>query len=248
MRTSLLAVPFLTAACVFPNYKAVKVVELSVPAERLTTLDCESHNGDILVNGDPAVTEIALRAEISVRGFSQAEADANLHLLEIGREDRGDTLRLYGKYPAGELNNRSPSFKFTMKVPQRLALKLESHNGGIQANEVTGATTILTHNGDIGGALHARHVAATTHNGDIHLRLAGAGDLDGEVRSHNGDIVLAMAEGVGTRIKATTHNGKITPPKQVADAVVGKRLLECRIGDGKGTLVVDTHNGDVVIQ
>lgn len=248
MRSSLLLVPVLASACVFPNYQATKVVEFTIPASSLQKLDCQSHNGDITVTGDPAATEIAMRAELSVRGHSQAEADANLHLLEIGREETLGTLRLWGKYPEGELINRSPSFRFTMKVPQRLALQLVSHNGDIDATGMQGAAALETHNGDIDGSLRTNHVVATTHNGDIDLRLSGEGALDGEVRSHNGDIELALAEGFGARLEASTHNGRVTPPVRVMDASISKRSLVGSIGDGKGRLVVESHNGNVVFR
>ncbi len=248
MRTSLLLLSAITAGCVYPNYKASKVVEFSMPATNLTKLDCQSHNGDITITGDPAATEIALHAELSVRGYSQAEADANLHLLEIGREETLGTLRLWGKYPQGSLNNRSPSFRFTLKVPQQLAIVLLSHNGDIKAMAMEGTSKIETHNGDIGGELCTNNVLATTHNGDVTLKLTGEGSLDGEVTSHNGDIELILAEGLGTSLEASTHNGRITPPTKVMDASVTKRNVKCRIGDGKGRLVVDTHNGNVVLR
>jgi len=248
MRSTLLLVPVLAAGCVYPNHKATKVVEFTIPAESLQRLECQSHNGSITINGDPAVSEIAMHAELSVRGYSQSEADSNLHLLEIGREERDGTLRLFGKYPEGELNNRSPSFRFTMKVPQRLVLQLTSHNGDVVANDMAGAATIETHNGDIGGSLRATHVVATTHNGDVELRLAGEGAVDGEIRTHNGDIVLHLAEGLGARLEASTHNGRVTPPVKLADASIGKRSLRCSVGDGKGRMIVESHNGDVVFR
>lgn len=248
MRLPLLLLPVLAAGCVYPNYKASKVVEFTIPAGNLQTIDCQSHNGDITVNGDPAVTEIALRAEMSVRGYSQAEADANLHLLEVGREETAGLLKIWGKYPSGELNNRSPGFRFTMKVPQRLALQLVSHNGDLNVQGTEGTARFETHNGDIGGSLQTNQVVATTHNGDVVLKLAGAGALDGEVTSHNGDIELTLAEGFGTRLAASTHNGRVTPPARIAEASVGKRSLAGSLGDGKGRLVVESHNGNVTFR
>ncbi|MFY9342502.1 MAG: DUF4097 family beta strand repeat-containing protein [Planctomycetota bacterium] len=249
MRHSVLIVASaFAAACAFPNHKASKVVELSLPAAAVERLQCESHNGGITVNGDPAATDIGLRAELSVRGFSQEEADANLHLLEVGQETKDGTLRIFGKYPSGELLNRSPSFSFTLKVPQRMAVQLESHNGDIVADGVQGPAKLETHNGDIGGALRTGNLSATTHNGDVTLRIAGDGALDGEVTSHNGDIDLQLAEGLGTSLEASTHNGRVTPPSKLVDASLSRRKLKCRIGDGKGRLVVDTHNGDVLIR
>lgn len=248
MRPALLLVPVLAAGCVFPNYQASKVVEFTIPAADLQKIDCQSHNGDIIVSGDPAASAVALRAELSVRGYSQAEADANLHLLEVCHEEALGTLRVWGKYPEGELGNRSPSFRFSMKVPPRLALQLLSHNGDVEATGTAGPVAIETHNGDIGGSLRTHHVVATTHNGDVDLRLEGDGALDGEIRSHNGDIAVALADGLGTSLEATTRNGRVTPPVRVAEASIGKRSLRCSLGDGKGRLVVETHNGNVVFR
>ncbi|MBL8755579.1 MAG: hypothetical protein JNK15_19940, partial [Planctomycetes bacterium] len=129
----LAALPLLATACVFPTHQASKVVELSLPVGQLRRLQCESHNGGITVTGAPDATEIALRAELSVRGTSQAEADANLNLMEVGREENGDLLRLFGKHPVGELNNRSPNYRFILRVPATMALQLESHNGDVSA-------------------------------------------------------------------------------------------------------------------
>jgi DUF4097 and DUF4098 domain-containing protein YvlB len=248
MRSFLPLVSVLAAGCVFPAYKASKVVELTLPVEKLQELACESHNGAITVTGDAAATDISLRAELSVRGYTQSEANSNLELLEVGREENGGTLRIFGKYPSGTLDNLSPGFTFTLKVPQRFAVRLVSHNGDITANDIDGAATIETHNGDIGGALRGRRVSATTHNGNVGLRLSCEGALDGEARSHNGDIDLAIAESAGTRLEATTQNGRITPPAKLADATIGKSSLACRLGDGKGRFVIDTHNGNVVIR
>ncbi len=250
MRTYLLLLPCaLAAGCIFPQYKAEKTLEFTLPIAGLKKLHCESHNGDITITGDAKATMIALRADLSVRGHSQAEADANLHLLEVMREQVGDTLRIHGKYPAAELSNRSPGFRFTMTVPPELAVQLTSHNGDIAAVGMSGSAAIETHNGDVKGNLTTHHVVATTHNGDVELKLSGDGPLDGELRSHNGDIEVVVDERLGTRLEASTHNGKVTPPSRLeGPATVAKRRVTCKIGDGKGKLVIDTHNGDVVIR
>jgi DUF4097 and DUF4098 domain-containing protein YvlB len=245
---SLTAVAVAAAACAFPNFKSTKVVELKLPATKLERLKCESHNGNIKLTGDAAAAEISLHAELTVRGHTQEEADANLHLLEVGQEQDGGTLRIFGKYPKGELNNRSPSFRFTLVVPTALAVELSSHNGNIAATGIAGTAKFETHNGNIDGSLRTNQVIADTHNGNVDLRLEGEGSLDGSVTSHNGNIDLVVASGLGTQLQASTHNGRVTPPANVVDAAASKRRFTCRLGDGKGKLVVGTHNGNVKIR
>jgi DUF4097 and DUF4098 domain-containing protein YvlB len=234
----------LTTGCVLPTYKASRVIELTIPAAALDCIDCESHNGDITVTGDAAATDVTVRAELSVRGFSQEEADANLHLLEVARDEVGGTLRLRGRFPAAELANRGPTFTFALRVPPRLRLELATHNGDLTANDMAASAKLTTHNGDIGAVLTTNHVFASTHNGDVRLRLHGDGALDGEVRSHNGDLELTLADGLGARVEASTHNGRVRAPR-ARDASSGKRWLRGKLGNGAGELRVQSHNGDV---
>ncbi len=245
---SLVVLPLFATACVFPNYKASKVVEYTLPADQITRLQCDSHNGDITVTGVPGATEIAVRAELSVRGTSQSEADSNLHLMEVVRDTKGDLLHVFGRHPTGSLNNRAPNYRFVLKVPTAMAMALESHNGDIVTTGMVGTVKLETHNGDIQGQARTNHVTALSHNGDVNLRIDGEGPLDGEITTHNGDIDLALAESLGTRLEASTHNGRVSPPAKLYDAAISRRKLSCSIGDGKGRLVVDTHNGDVVVR
>jgi hypothetical protein len=236
------------AACAHPSFRASKVVELTLPADGLTALDCESHNGAIRVTGDAAAAAVALRAELSVRGVTQEEADANLELLAIAHERDGGTLRVRGDYPRDRLANRSPSFAFTLTVPPRTGVRLVSHNGDLHAAGIEGNAALETHNGDVDATLRTNRLAVASHNGDVDLRVDGAGALDGTVASHNGDVTLTLAGTIGTRVEAATHNGRVTPPANAADATSGRRRFAGRLGDGAGRLLVETHNGDVVIR
>jgi len=245
----------LFAGCAYPTFVSSKVIELSIPAADLTTVSCVSHNGNVTVTGDPQATEVALRAELSVRGYSQSEADANLLLLSLGKDRDNGTLKIYGKYDALQLRSVSPSFTFTLKVPQQVAVILTSHNGDIRANGTRGTVALESHNGDIVADAATCQVRAETHNGEVRIDLAtdpaNPGKLDGEITSHNGNIVVSLAEGISTSLHASTHNGEITAAsplssgRQLQDATKKPRSLRGRLGDGTGSLTITTHNGDV---
>jgi hypothetical protein len=247
MRTSLIVVPLL-AACSYPRYVAVKVVEYTIPATSTTNLLCQTHNGSITVTGESNTSRIEVRAELSVRGHTQDEADANLHLLEVGREQQDETLRLFVKYPSRGLSNCSPSGSFVLKVPQDLAFGLESHNGHLAVRGTRGNVRLETHNGSIDATVESTQVATTTHNGNVRLSLAGSGPLSGRVVSHNGSIEINMPDGIGTMLDASTHNGRVAWSGRIVDATYEKGTLRGRLGDGKGSLRASTHNGNIRIQ
>jgi len=243
MRTVLL-LPFLAACFNHPQFVASKVLEAEIPAVDVQQLVCESHNGDIEAAGAPTET-IVLRVEMSVRGMTQEEAEANLLLLELGREKVGDRLRLFGKHPAHALDNRSPSFRFVLTVPARLNLQLGSHNGDLVARGVGGKLAATTHNGRIQADLAGTEVALQSHNGDVQLRLEGVGRVDGTVETHNGEVGITFASGRSATIAVTTHSGRITTNGQVGVLDEGRSSLRGKVGDGTGELKVTTHNGGI---
>lgn len=247
MRHSALLFLF-AAACSFPRHTASKVVEFTVPATALQRLECETHNGGITITGSPTADSVTVRAEMSVRGYSQEEADTNLHQLEVGNETTDGKLRLFGKYPSTGLSNCSPSFAFTLTIPQRLEVELESHNGDLTVNDLTGNLKSTTHNGDIELKGQSPKVALETHNGNVIADFAGRGSLDGEVTTHNGNVVLSFPGEVDATVAASTQNGSLKASDRLTDAKQSRRQLNGRVGSGAGKLNVTTHNGNVSVR
>lgn len=252
MRNSLLlplvSIAALTSACSYPGFQAKKTVEFTLPAASVSRLLCTSHNGNIVIDGDPAATAVNLKAEMSVRGYTQEEANANLNLLEVGQEQADGQLKLWGKYPPGSLNDVSPSFAFTLTVPARMQLQLQSHNGDLIARGTEGPIQLETHNGSIEAKVTTAKVEVETHNGAVALDLAGSGPLDGTITSHNGGIRVGIGSDRGATIEAATHNGSIKAGEGIVTASVSRNRLRGKIGDGSGKLVITTHNGSVAIR
>jgi DUF4097 and DUF4098 domain-containing protein YvlB len=248
MRSSAAIFLLLLPCCVNPSFVANRTVDLSLPASDLQTLTCESHNGTITVNGDPAATTVEVHAELSVRGYSQGEAEDNLRLMSVGQDAGKDTLRIYGNYPTGSLNNMSPSFTFTMKVPQNVVVNATSHNGDIRVTGTVGNQNLTSHNGDIEGSLRGNRIDAQSHNGHMVFTIDTEGQVDGSLESHNGSIEVQFGEKATTTIAASTQNGSLQPGNQLKDTNVGRSSLRGRIGDGKGSLTLSTHNGSVRIR
>lgn len=249
MQKLLLLVPLLSVACSYPRFTASKTVEAEVPVEQALALQCKTHNGNITITRGESRDTIHLHTIMKVRGHTQDEADDNLRLLSVAHEFDGDTLKIYGKYPRPDLNNRSPSFTYTMQVPEHLALRLLTHNGNVKTEGTTGAVRIETHNGDVIGAVQNEKLWVETHNGEIGLSIDADADLDGRVVSHNGDIDITVGSDAHCWLEVFTHNGHIDPPGTIHDANIKKRSMRCRLGEAStdGRLYVKTHNGDIEV-
>ena len=232
-------------ACNTPAFVACKSAELTVPAASLRRLQCESHNGFIKVIGEAGRTEVAARVEMSVRGCTQEEADANLARLEVGCDVAAESLRLYGRHPVELFVNRSPSFAFTLTVPEQLTATLTSHNGAVTVKGLCGDVKIETHNGGIDVDAVCDHIDMTSHNGDIGVRVTGRDQLDGSIVTHNGDVDVHFGDAVSTTVAASTHNGRIRNDAAMRDVRSERRSFAGTVGSGAGRLLVETHNGDI---
>jgi DUF4097 and DUF4098 domain-containing protein YvlB len=249
-KTLLLVVPLFAVACSYPRFVASKIVELDVPLAEASKLDCKTHNGNITITPGELSDTIHIRAEIKVRGYTQEEAEDNLAQLSIGQKQDNDVLRIFGEYPRSHFSNTSPSFSFDIKVPEHLALALESHNGNLTSHGTSGPLRLETHNGRIEGATSNNKAWVETHNGSIKLAIHSDEDLDGSITSHNGGISVEVSDQAHGWLEIATHNGSIKTPSTIHDATIKRRSVRGRLGEGatNGRLVVTTHNGNVVVR
>jgi hypothetical protein len=234
--------------CTMPTFVAKRTDNLDLPVAGVTGLVCTSHNGNIVLAGAATQPAIRVRAELSVRGHSQQEADDNLRLMEVGHEVKDGVLHLAGKYPKGSLNNVSPSFAFHVELPSEFTATLTTHNGNIQISGLDGRQKLLTHNGGITTRTPADRIDCETHNGRIALALASNGSVAGRIESHNGGVEIELGSAVTATLAAETHNGSITVPETAKILERKNNRLRCEIGDGRGNLTITTHNGSIRIK
>lgn len=234
--------------CSMATHEAKRTDNLDLPLAGLSGLTCTSHNGSIVLVGAANQTSIRIRADLSVRGHSQQEADNNLLLMEVGHEVKDGVLHLAGKFPKGSLDNVSPSFAFHVEVPAEFTAALTTHNGSIRVSGLDGKQTLLTYNGSITTRTTASEINCKTHNGRIEIGFDGQGSLNGRLESHNGGIEASMGNAVHTTIAAETHNGSISVPEHAKTLERKKSRLRCEIGNGNGKLAVTTHNGSIRIR
>lgn len=264
----LLAVLPFFVACSVPQHTASRVVTLEVPAAALRRLACTTGNGHIRVVGSATATAVTVQADLSVRGRTPAEAEANLRLLDVRKNVTDDGLTLAG-VADGVPGNCSPTIAFTIGLPASLDVAATTHNGEVRLDGGTGAATANTHNGNVvvAGANtsvraeshngdvewrgEGRSVALMTHNGDATAAFTGQGEVQAVVTTHNGDVRLAFPGAVDASFAATTANGSIRVGGVVADVKFsddGERATG-RLGKGgAGRVQATTHNGDVKVQ
>jgi len=188
--------------------------------------------------------EVKVEARVQARGDS--DSDAKSLAGEVAVNASGRSVSSSGPSTNGR---RNWSVSYVVWAPTASDLALESTNGGISVEGITGDVTAATTNGgiDLSGALG--RVEAETTNGGITLDLTRGGSTGSiSAETTNGGISLIIPEGRSAELEAETTNGGITVdfPVQVQGRI-GRRL-RTTIGEGGPMIRLETTNGGIGIK
>lgn len=172
---------------------------------------------------------------------AQTEASSNVR---VKSERNGGTTRVAAEYVGPRTTKFFGLFKsgdgrqvhWTVYVPERTALTVQTTNGAIAISGVRAAIDVETTNGAISIAQAGPAVKAHTSDGRIDIAIAS---FDGappkiDAVSTNGPIELHLPAGTTTRVEATTTNGTVSNPLQS--------------GHGPGSIMVETTNGGIRVR
>ena len=265
---SLLIAPLVLTGCVCygSTVWVEETRELSFSAAALEKLAVNTHNGGVEVTGHEDRDDAQVLVTCKGGGRTQESAQACLEAIELVSEtDPAKTHRLGWKWRSLRQSDWSANVAFEVDMPSRLALGVETHNGGITVREINGACALTTHNGGVfvragevplnvethNGGIDAtcggERIELLTHNGGVRLNASAGRQLGGGIETHNGGIVITVGEETATELSCTTHNGRVTcdVPWQVSE--ISKRSAKGIIGKGGAQFSARTHNGTVKI-
>jgi DUF4097 and DUF4098 domain-containing protein YvlB len=186
---------------------------------------------------------VLVRARVEAWADTRAEAEdvVNAVRIETGRS------RVNATGPDGRRQGWSVSYHIF--VPRRTNLSLETHNGGIQIENVKGQMRMEALNGGIRLARVAGDVRGSTTNGGLHIDLDGQ-RWDGaglDVRTTNGGVRLMVPSNFAAHIETGTVNGgmDVDFPVTVQGRIGGS--LSFDVNGGGPTIRAVTTNGGVKI-
>jgi hypothetical protein len=202
-----------------------------------------SPNGGIHVEGWDG-DGVRLLVKVEASAWSDEEARAMVEQVEIAtdgvvRAEGPRTFRRGGWYAS-----------YRAQVPRSFDLRLESVNGGISIEEVSGRIDLDTQNGGISLAALGGDVHGRTRNGGLRVELTGA-RWDGrglDLETDNGGVIVLVPEGYNARFETRTVNGgmRFDFPMMVQGRMRGD--FEAELGEGGAPVRVATTNGGVVVR
>jgi DUF4097 and DUF4098 domain-containing protein YvlB len=268
----LLSFLLLAGCCVYVGScdmqaKYEKVIHLTMPLSPSSSFETQTHNGSITIKGAD-VTDCNVIATVVGRARTDQEAMDVVEQTQVRFERSGEDLILKIKRPEYMIN-RSVSVNLDCVVPNRVDLKLGSHNGAVKINNITGRIDSTTHNGRAtaknisgevklnthNGRVECEEISGDTqlrtHNGGVKVHYSGTAEpiCDISIVTHNGSIELTTPHNYSARVEASTHNGSINTDLPITvTGKVSKSRLTGTIGDGQGKLHLETHNGSIKLR
>ncbi|UCD23766.1 MAG: DUF4097 family beta strand repeat protein [Gemmatimonadota bacterium] len=219
-----------------------EVREFSMNPGDLRRIDA-SPNGGISVTGWDR-NEVYVVAKVQANAYDDADAEEMVSEVEINTSGR--TLEADGPRTG---RNESWSVSYRISVPYNFDLDMNSTNGGITIESVTGNLDFHTTNGgatliDVGGDVRGR-----TTNGGLKIELAGS-EWDGpglDVQTTNGGVRLLIPDDYNANLISGTTNGgiRVNFPITVSGRI--DRRINAELGRGGATIKVTTTNGGVTI-
>lgn len=214
------------------------------PAGGTLTVD-PTENGGVAVFGWDR-DSIAVVAKIEGQGRSEADAQAIVDAIRIEAAGRQITAR--GPDVEGR---RSWSVTFDVYVPRHTDLSLETINGPLSVEDVTGVMQLHALNGPVSLSGVGGDVTARVQNGPLSVRLSGTrwdgAGLDAEAQ--NGPVSLGIPDRYNARLETGTVNGPMNLAFPLTVTIQGHMTnrIHTTLGDGGPPVRVVTTNGPLTI-
>jgi hypothetical protein len=201
-------------------------------------------NGGIWTTGWDR-NELVVRTRIRVQ--ARTERDARDIAADIRTVISGGTVTVEG--PRQQNDDENWTASLVANVPRRSDLTLETRNGPVSVERVSGNVNVRTSNGplalrDLGGDVRAR-----TTNGPLTISLSGD-RWDGaglDAQTTNGPLTINVPSNYNARLETGTHNGPVRVDFPIT--VVGRigRDISTTLGSGGATIRATTTNGPLTL-
>lgn len=211
------------------DFIAKKSFEFNVAVNSQKQLRLENVNGRVEISGSSGANVVRITGEKRVGSESLSDASAHLNDLDVKVENLADEVFVKSIHPKNS-NGRNYVINYLIQLPESMALLVDNINGMIT---LTG--------------IHACAVVSQV-NGNIESEIAIPIDGNLNMTTVNGNINLGLPKNSSAEFSASLTNGNI----RVSNLVLQNksetfRSVRGKLGDGRGTVLVRTTNGNILV-
>lgn len=211
------------------NYKASATFLRVVPVASQTAFRLESINGLVRIETANSATSVSIAGVRTVESDSDSDAANNLANLDVDVSENQGEILVQTIQPQ-QTQGRTYTVDYTISLPPELMVVVNSVNGVVEIEEVSGSVRVNLINGDI--------VCSASDP------LVGAIDLV----LVNGNIDLGISSNASANISAEVINGQIATSDLTLESVVSTpRMLSGNLGSGTHDIRLALVNGTISI-
>ncbi len=205
--------------------------------------------------------QVSLEITKTVRADGQEEADKYFDRLRVEIENGDDYLNVRTHYPhdmgggCGFFDwlfhggSRYVNVEYVLIVPSTAKLDLESTNGKIEVQAVTGDVKARSTNGRLRLDGVSGKIDASTTNGSITASVVDADKFkEMRLRTTNGSIKIYCPKDINADVYAHTTNGSIETEFPITvSGTFNRKSLSGKINNGGKEIYLHTTNGSIEI-
>ena len=212
--------------------------------ERGATVEIVGTNGRIEVLTGPGDT-VDVKAERIVKASTEAKAKEELGKVEIKESATPTHVRLDSSTRGLNLGvNRVVNY--TVTVPAWANVTLETTNGDITVDGLSGELRVTATNGRIKATSLENGAMVDTTNGAVSLDFASLGAQGVECETINGRITITLPRDGSADVSARVTNGRISAENlDLSITEESRRRLDGRLGSGSTRVRLETVNGAI---
>jgi hypothetical protein len=193
--------------------------------------------------------ELVVDVSREARARSEEDAQALLMSVEMREEVSANRVRIEARVDVTGSGRRGLMAKYRLRIPAGLTVSLQTENGSIRVENVSGRITATATNGPIDGRNIAGSMSAEVVNGGVEIEMASVTD-DISLSSINGPINLQLPTGTKASIDATCVNGAINVDDALSMQTTenSRRKVTGTLNGGGPRIVTSTVNGGIRIR
>jgi len=234
--------------------------EKTLPFKEGSLLSVSNENGNVEIDVWDK-NEIEIIAYKKVRASDSDMAEKMMQDLQIEIQDHSGALDVKTRYPKGSGgkgglfgwifggNNNNCSVEYKIRIPEKADLNIETTNGNVEVNDVSGRIRMESTNGEILAKEINGLVRCNTTNGSIKVDFENIPvEEDMFFKTTNGSIRLYLPENYGGHVDLKTTNGEVDSEFHIKEANYKKRTrLNGRINSGESDITCSTTNGSIYL-
>jgi len=195
------------------------------------------------------------RNEVSIKGVKRGKNREAVEATKTDVESGADHVAVQTRVPRKRIGwgNENVTVDYTVRVPRTARLeRIESANGNVVIEDVTGDIAASTANGSVRAKGSASDLKLSTSNGQITAEPASLGSSQSvSLDTANGSITATFPADADATITADTTNGGIT--SEFSSLTVKKDFptgshLKGTLGKGGASVKAQTVNGSITIR